>query len=71
MIRPTQKQLMEYVGKRVEITFKDGVSGDKIIKGILGYTFEFSNKYNYRIPHMFFIDHLSFRSSYVKKVEAI
>lgn len=63
----SKEELIQYVGKKVFITFKGEERG---IFGTLGYVFEFSSKYDYRKPGYFYINNLSFRASIVKKVIA-
>lgn len=58
-------ELMNLVGKKVAVTFKDG---DKRC-GILGYADEFSAKHNYIKPDYFYIGNMTFRASYVKQAE--
>ena len=62
----TKAELMEYVGKKIYVYFKDGESG---IYGLLGYADDFSEKHNYRKPNYFYIGHTSFKVSHVRKVE--
>lgn len=62
----TKAELMFYVGKKVHIYFKDKEEG---IYGTLGYVDEFSAKYDYRKPNYFYIDHISFKVSNVRKLE--
>lgn len=61
----TKAELMNLVGKKVHIYFKDGERG---IYGTLGYVDEFSAKYNYRKPDYFYIGNTSFKVSHVRKV---
>jgi len=65
-----KSELMELVGKKVKVTFKDG-SADNI--GILKYVDEFSEKYNFRRLGYFYIEGycLSFKVSHTKKVEVL
>lgn len=63
----TRAELMNLVGKKVWIYFKDGERG---IYGTLGYVDEFSEKYDFRKPGYFFINHQSFKVSHVRKVDA-
>lgn len=60
--------LMKLVGKKVKVTWK---SNGKEIVGQLGYTKEFSEKYDYRKPKYFTIRNWDFLVSHVKKVEVI
>ena len=62
-----KSELMKLVGKRVRVTFKDDCGGGKST-GILGYTKEFSEKYNYSKPNYFTINYINFKVSHVKKV---
>lgn len=62
----TKAELMEYVGKKIYVYFKDGESG---IYGLLGYADDFSAKHDYRKPNYFYIGHTSFKVSHVRKVE--
>lgn len=63
-------ELMQLVGKRVRVTFILGCGGVEIT-GILGYTKEFSEKYDYRYPNYFTINEYDFKVSHVKKVEVL
>ncbi len=63
----TKAELMEFVGKKVFVYFKDTVGG---IYGTLGFADEFSAKHNYRKPGYFYINHTSFKVSHIRKVEA-
>lgn len=60
--------LMELVGKRVKVTLK---FSNKELIGILGYTKEFSEKYDYRRPKYFTIRNWDFLVSHVKKLEVL
>lgn len=63
-------ELMQLVGKKVKVTFIQDIGGREVT-GILGYTKEFSEKYDYRRPNCFTINHYDFKVSYVKKVEVL
>lgn len=63
-----KSELMQLVGKMVKVTFK---ASNKEIVGELGYTKEFSEKYNYRRPKYFTIRNYDFLISHVKKVEVL
>lgn len=63
-----KEELMKLVGKQVKVTFR--ASGKDIV-GKLGYTKEFSEKYDYRIPNYFTINNIDFKVSHVKKVEVL
>lgn len=60
--------LMQLVGKRVKVTLK---FSNKELIGILGYTKEFSEKYDYRRPKYFTIRNWDFLVSHVKKVKVL
>ena len=62
----TRAELLNIVGKKVKVYFKDSERG---IYGMLGYVYNFSEKYGYRKPGYFFIDNTSFKVSHIKKVE--
>lgn len=62
----TKAELMKLVGKKVTVYFKHGESG---IYGTLGYVDEFSERYDYRKPDYFYINHTSFKVSHVRKLE--
>lgn len=57
-------ELMKYVGKYVRVLFRDGTW----IWGKLGYADEFSVKHNFRKPKYFYVDNISFKARYVKKL---
>lgn len=61
---------MQLVGKRVKVVFKESCGGGEST-GILGYTKEFSEKYDYSKPNYFTINHINFKVSHVKKVEVL
>lgn len=63
----TIAQLKEYIGKYVNIEFKDGTS----VQGVLGYTPEFSSKFGYRKPGYFTLLQYDFKVSSVKKIKEI
>lgn len=63
----TKAKLKEMIGKNVEVTFFDF----HVERGILGYTEDFSEKYNYRIPGLFTIGNYSFRVSHVRRIKEI
>jgi len=62
----TKADLMKFVGKKVTVYFKDRES---MIYGTLGYVDEFSEKYDFRKPDYFYINHISFKVSHVRKIE--
>lgn len=57
-------ELMQLVGKKVFIFFKDG----GFDMGTLGYASEFSAKHDFLKPNHFYIADYSFKVSHVKKV---
>jgi hypothetical protein len=63
-----KEELMKLVGKRVKVTFR--ASGKEIV-GELGFTKDFSEKYDYRHPNYFTINQYDFKVSHVKKVEVL
>ena len=58
----TVDELHKYVGQIVKIDFKDG----RTEQGRLGYTKEFSAKYDYRRPGYFTINNVDFKLSHIK-----
>lgn len=62
----TRAELLNLVGKKVKVYFKDSERG---VYGMLGYVHEFSEKYEFRKPGYFFIGNTSFRVSHIRKVE--
>lgn len=62
----TRTELMNLVGKKVKVYFKDVEKG---IYGTLGYVDEFSEKYEFRKPGYFFIGSTVFKLSHIRKVE--
>ena len=62
----TRAELMNLVGKKVTVYFKDG---ERAIYGTLGYVDEFSEKYDFRKPGYFFIGYTLFKVSHIRKVE--
>ena len=58
-------ELMQFVGKKVFISFKND---KEVIHGTLGYVKEFSAKYDYRKPNYFFIGNTSFKASHVRSL---
>jgi len=61
----TKAKLMELVGKKVFVYFKNRGRG---IYGTLNYADEFSAKHDYRKPNYFYIGNTSFKVSHVRKV---
>lgn len=60
----TKADLMKLVGKKVHVYFKDGDD----LCGTLGYVDEFSAKHNYRKIDYFYIDHMCFKVSHIRKL---
>lgn len=65
-----KSELMQLVGKRVKVTFREDCGGGEST-GILGYTKEFSEKYNYSKPNYFTINYINFKVSHVKEVTVL
>ncbi|MBE6014740.1 MAG: hypothetical protein E7241_05170 [Lachnospiraceae bacterium] len=63
--RLTNAKLQEHVGEFVIVTFFNG----KVLSGRLGYTKEFSAKYQYKKPGYFTIGNCSFKVSHIKKIQ--
>lgn len=63
-------ELIQLVGKRVKVTFMPSCGGGECT-GILGFTKEFSEKYDYRLPNYFTINQYDFKVSYVRKGELL
>lgn len=62
----TKKDLLNLVGEKVTVYFKDR---KKSISGYLGYAESFSEKYRFIKPNYFFINNISFKISHIKKIE--
>lgn len=60
----TKADLMNRVGEYMTVVLYDGQE----LTGILEFIFEFSEKYGFRKPGVFFIGNHAFRVSHVKKV---
>ena len=60
-------KLDSLIGKAVEVT----LFNNTVIKGVLGYTAEFSEKYKYRKPNCYTCGNYSFRKSHVKKIRGL
>lgn len=60
----TKAELMRLVGKYMTVVLYDGQE----LTGILEFIFEFSEKYGFRKPGVFYIGNHAFRVSHVKKV---
>lgn len=58
----TVGDLHKYVGKLVVVTLKSG----RTEEGKLGYTKEFSAKYDYRKPGYFTVNNTDFKLSHIK-----
>lgn len=67
MDKHRDKTLDSLIGALVEITFTD----NKVIKGVLGYTEQFSGQYSYKKTHYYTCDNYSFRKSHVKKARGL
>ncbi len=61
------KKLDSLIGKAVEVVLFDNT----VIKGVLGYTAEFSEKYKYRKPSYYTCGNYDFRKSHVKKIRGL
>lgn len=61
------KKLDSLIGKAVEVVLFD----NKVIKGVLGYTEDFSEKYDYRKPSYYTCGDYDFRKSHVKKIRGL
>lgn len=61
----TKADLMQLVGKKVRIYFKNK---ERSIYGTLGYVDEFSEKYDFRKPNYFYIGNTSFKVSHIRKL---
>lgn len=62
-----REKLNEYLGANVEITFID----NHTVRGVLGFTPEFSEHYGYRKPNFYTIGDIVFKCSHVKKLREI
>lgn len=60
----TNAELQKYIGFEVEIRFWD----EKVERGILGFTKEFSAKYGFRRPRYFTISNIDFKLSHIKSL---
>lgn len=63
----TNKELHTFVGKTVEVIFRD----DTTIIGVLGFADGFSAKHGYRKANYFYIADVSFKVSHIKKIKQI
>ncbi len=63
MGRPTKQELMQFVGKNVEVKLTDNW-----VEGTLGYTRDFSEEYNYRVPGYFTILEVDFKAKDVVNI---
>lgn len=63
----TKKQLDEYLGRNVIITFRDG----KEIQGQLCFADDFSSKHYWRLPNYYYIGNMSFKVSHVKNIKLL
>jgi len=67
MDKHRDKTLDSLIGALVETTFTD----NKVIKGVLGYTEEFSGQYSNTKTHYYTCGYYCFRKSHVKKVRGL
>ena len=65
--RMNKDDLLAYAGKKVRIEFKC----EEILEGKLGYTYEWSDEFDWRPVGYFYIGHKYFRCSHVSNVEEI
>lgn len=63
----TNAELQKYIGFEVEIRFWD----EKVERGILGFTKEFSVKYGFRRPGYFTINNTDFKVSHIKLLSVL
>lgn len=63
----TNATLREYIGKRVVVR----LFNNNEYEGVLGFTPEFSSKYNYRKPNYFTIKNLDFKVSHLKSIKVL
>ena len=61
------KKLDSLIGKAVEVVLSDNFT----IRGVLGYTLEFSEKYKYRKPNFYTCGDVDFRKSHVKHIREL
>lgn len=61
------KKINSLIGKAVEVVLFDNT----VLKGILNYTAEFGEKYNYRKPSYYTCGDYDFRKSHVKKIRGL
>ena len=64
----TKAKLMEFVGKNVTVYFKHDEKG---LYGTLGYVDEFSENMIIVSQTIFYIGHVSFKASHIRKVEVL
>lgn len=65
-----KEELMELVGKTVEVKFKREYWARKV-KGVLGYTKELSQKYDYRKPGYFTVGDYNFKVSHITSCKVL
>lgn len=63
----TNKELHAFVGKSVEVIFRNG----KSIKGILKFADDFSAEHGYKKANYFYVEDMSFKVSHIKKIKQI
>ena len=63
----TRKELDNMIGKTVMVEFKCG----NVIRGKLGFTKEFSEKYGWRKPNYYTIKEYDFLASHIKSIKEV
>lgn len=63
----TRKELDNMIGKTVMVEFRSG----GVIRGKLGFTKEFSEKYGWRKPNYYTVDEYDFKVSYIKSIKEV
>ncbi len=61
---PKKEEVDKLIGKEANVTFKDG----DIKKGTLLFVSEFSSRYGYKKPNLYYINNIGFRVSHIKKI---
>lgn len=59
--------LMELLGKKIRVYCQDG----RIEEGILGYIRSYSEEFEFKKPHYFFVNDFYFKAYQIEKVELI
>ena len=62
-----KEDLYKCVGQHVKIHFYDG----DIMEGVLQYVPEYSIKYKYKKPGLYYIDNLGFKCTHVKYLQVL